>query len=231
MGTALEPILLLIETSGRLGQVALARGASIVAQRQLDEARRHARDLAPTVGDLLAQQGLKPRDLGGVFVSHGPGSYTGLRVGIMSAKALAYATGCRLLAVDTLPAIARQAPAHVQRLAVLSDAQQGKVYVQEFARSENGDLLPVTPLAIHVLSTWLDHWNDAGWLTGPGLRTMKERRSTTRILEEDTWDPRVESLLAIGFHRWQAGERDDVWSLEPLYLRPSAAEEKWDAKT
>src|SRR5205085_7377236 len=106
-----KPRVLVLETSGRSGQVALAHGDDLLAVRSLDETRRHARDLAPAVKDLLTQQGWQVRDLDAVFVSRGPGSYTGLRVGIMSAKALAYATGCALLGIDTFAAIARQAPA------------------------------------------------------------------------------------------------------------------------
>ena len=79
--------LLLIETSGRVGQVALADGPSVVGVRRLEESRHHARDLAPAVADLLAAASWTPRDLSAVAVSRGPGSYTGLRVGIMSAKA------------------------------------------------------------------------------------------------------------------------------------------------
>src|SRR5206468_351809 len=89
-----EPRLLILETSSQAGQVALAAGERLLGVRRLDEARRHARDLAPAVRELLVEQGWRPRDLHGVVVSRGPGSYTGLRVGIMSAKALAYATGC-----------------------------------------------------------------------------------------------------------------------------------------
>src|SRR5215471_12911522 len=103
--------LLLLETSGRVGQVALAEGGRLRGVRRLEETRRHARDLAPAVRELLAAQGWRVRDLHGVIVSRGPGSYTGLRVGIMSAKALAYATGCTLLAIDTFAVIAGQAPA------------------------------------------------------------------------------------------------------------------------
>src|SRR5437870_6540619 len=130
-----EPRCLILETSGRIGQVALAHGARLGGVRQLDEARRHARDLAPAVRDLLAQAGWTARSLNAVIVSRGPGSYTGLRVGIMSAKALAYATGCTLVAIDTFAAIAQQAPAEVQQLDVLADAQQNRVYVQRFARA------------------------------------------------------------------------------------------------
>src|SRR5947208_1983541 len=120
MSTA-EPRLLILKTSGRAGQVALAEGETLLGLRRLDEARRHARDLAPAVAELLAARGWAPRDVRGVIVSRGPGSYTGLRVGVMSAKAFAYATGAVLLAVDTFVALALQAPGEVAELDVLAD--------------------------------------------------------------------------------------------------------------
>src|SRR5262245_25336168 len=132
------PRFLILETSDRMGQVWLARGDRLLRGRRLDEARRHARDLAPAVAELLAGEGWRPRDLDAVVVGRGPGSYTGLRVGVMSAKALAYATGCALVAVDTFTAIALQAPDEADRLDVLADAQQDNVYVQAFARPGPG---------------------------------------------------------------------------------------------
>src|ERR1041385_8383863 len=122
----MEPHLLVIETSGRAGTVGVAVGHDLRRVRRLDEARRHARDLAPAVAELLKAEGWKARDLQAVTVSRGPGSYTGLRVGIMSAKTLAYATGCVLLAVDTFAAIAHQAPAEALCLDVIADAQQDR---------------------------------------------------------------------------------------------------------
>ena len=90
---------LLVETSGRVGKLGLARDGAIVRSTRLEETRRLARDLAPIVGELLEAEKLRPKDVMGVMVSIGPGSYTGLRVGITSAKSFAYATGCRLIAV------------------------------------------------------------------------------------------------------------------------------------
>jgi len=227
------PRLLILETSGRAGQVALARGESVLDLRRLDEARRHARDLAPAVAALLEAQGWKPRELDGVIVSRGPGSYTGLRVGIMSAKVFAYATGCALIAVDTFAAIAQQAPARASRVAVLADAQQGRVYVQEYARTGAGTaLLAVTPLAIRQFGEWLASVDPEVWLSGPGLLVHgDERPATSPVVDQTDWEPRPESLLHLGLARYRAGERDDSWSLEPLYLRPSSAEEKWDQRS
>src|SRR6516162_1038312 len=115
---------LILETSGRAGQVAVAEGGRVLAERRLSETRRHGRDLAPAVAELLAGQGWPLKSVGAVVVGRGPGSYTGLRVGIISAKAFAYATGARLLAVDTFAAIAAQAPAEARQVDVLADAQQ-----------------------------------------------------------------------------------------------------------
>src|SRR5438034_1064164 len=127
----MEPRVLIIETSSRTGSVALAEGPVLRGTRPLDEARRHAQDLAPAVSDLLKGVAWRPRDIQAVFVSRGPGSYTGLRVGIMSAKVFAYATGAALLGIETFQAIATQIPQECSGPAdVLGDAQQGKVYVQ-----------------------------------------------------------------------------------------------------
>ena len=229
MSGAAEPRLLILETSGRVGQVAVAEGDVLRAVRRLDEARRHARDLAPAVRDLLAGQGWRPRDVPAVVVSLGPGSYTGLRVGIMSAKAFAYATGCALVAVETFAAIAAQAPPEAVRLDVLADAQQGKVYVQGFGRAAPAEFpLPATPLRIEPFADWLARREPSAWATGPGLRAHEQHLlADPRVVDRGLWDPQPESLLRLGLARYRAGIRDDVWSVEPLYLRPSSAEENW----
>src|SRR5207247_6191598 len=96
-----KPGWLILETSGRVGQVALAEGENLLAGQRLDETRRHGRDLAPAVVSLLKGFGWKPRAVNVVLVSRGPGSYTRLRVGIMSARTFAYGTGAALLTMDT----------------------------------------------------------------------------------------------------------------------------------
>ena len=105
---------LIIETSSRGGQIGLSIDGVIAHSAQLDPTRRNNRDLAPTTGALLQEAGILPKQLTGVMVSQGPGSFTGLRVGVMSAKMLAYATGCKLIAVPTFCAIAEQTPSGFQ---------------------------------------------------------------------------------------------------------------------
>lgn len=223
---------MLLETSGRVGQVGLAQGPQLCGTRRLDEARRHARDLAPAVAGLLAEQGWTPRSLAAVLVSRGPGSYTGLRVGIMSAKTFAYTTGCALVAVPTFAAIAQQAPPEAARVEVIADAQQDKIYVECFVRTESSlEWQSECPLRIQTLADWLAQRPPDIWVTGPGLHVYASRLpATLGVTAAPTWDPRLESILAIGLARFAAGQRDNLWTLEPLYLRPSAAEEKWKAR-
>jgi tRNA threonylcarbamoyladenosine biosynthesis protein TsaB len=227
MTELVSPRLLILETSGRPGRVAVALGEKLGTVRLLEESRRHARDLAPAVAELLAAQGWGPRQLHAVLVSRGPGSYTGLRVGVMSAKALAYATGCALVAVDTFAAVALQASPEASRVEVVADAQQDKVYVQPFARAGQG-WQPLAPLAIRVFDEWLSAKEPAAWVTGPGLSKWEERLPPgTPVAPRERWEPQASSVLQLGLARYLLGERDDPFALEPLYLRPSSAEQQW----
>jgi len=224
------PRLLILETSGRGGFVALAQGPELCGVRRLDEARRHARDLAPATAELLAAHGWKARDLNGVIVGRGPGSYTGLRVGVMSAKTLAYAVGCALIGVETFAVVAAQAPGGADRVDVLADAQQEKVYVQSFGR-EGGGGRPLDELAVRPFADWLAGRTSDAWVSGPGLhRWAAKLPAGAPVVDAALWDPRPECLLRLGLDRYTAGERDDPFGLEPLYLRPSSAEEQHRAR-
>jgi len=215
--------LLIIETSHRVGCVALALGDALVGERALDESRRHARDLVPAIQELLQTQGWRARELDGVIVSRGPGSYTGLRVGIMTAKTLAFATGCALIAIDTFAALAHQAPADCLNLDLIADAQQDHVYAQRFGAHPE-------PLVVLPLEMWLE--SARAWhvtVTGPGLEKYGERFRDLTTLPPENWNAQPASLLALGLERIRRGERDDPFAVEPLYLRASEAERKWEA--
>ena len=205
---------LLIETSGRTGRVGLARGTDIVQNRTLDETRRMARDLAPAIGEMLQAEGLEPKMISSVMVSIGPGSYTGLRVGITSAKAFAYATGCKLIAVPTFAALALQVPQESGEVWVIADALQGLIYRQRYS---NG--MPLDELRIDSASEVLENVPPGVWLAGPGLATYK-LNDAGLVLE-----PSLESVLRARSPIQPLG-REEMFALEPLYLRGSSAEEK-----
>jgi tRNA threonylcarbamoyladenosine biosynthesis protein TsaB len=226
----MEVKFLLLETSGLNAQVGLGLGSRVLVQQALDIHHRHNRDLAPTVAALVRGAGWQPRDLQAVIVSRGPGSYTGLRVGIMSAKTLAYATGCRLIAVETFACLARQAPQDVSSLDVVADAQQGNVYTQSFERNERTRVWQTTSaLSVEPVSAWLARRQPSTEVTGPGLIPLANKLGAfAKFVPSDCWLPKLETLLEAGIDQ-NSIVPAELLTLEPLYLRPSSAEQKWDS--
>lgn len=217
---------LVLETSGRRGTVALGEGERLVG-RTLAAGRRHARDLTAFVKELLDAEGWTARDLTGVIVSRGPGSFTGLRVGIMSAKAFAYAVGAKLVAVDTFGAIAEQSPPEAFAVHILADGQQGKVYQQLFHRDViEGQWQPDAEVRIVPLDEWIATLGGEAWVSGPGVEVYRNRLpKSVRIVAEDDREPQAASVYRIGLRQATEGNFADVWGLEPAYLRGSYAEE------
>lgn len=224
-----SPRLLLLDTSGKVGRVALAQDDELGEVRTLDESRRHVRDLAPTISALCAARNWKVRDLEAVIISIGPGSYTGLRVGIMSAKTLAFAAGCVVLGLETFAIVARQARPEARQIDVLADAQQQNLYVQRWRRMEMG--WESDPLRIAPARDWLAKLKPDVWVTGPGLRLHEASiPEANPMVAVERREPQPRTMLELGMERWRRGDADDFWTLEPLYLRPSNAEENWDRR-
>lgn len=213
----MAPYRLLLETSSRTPLVALADEHAVVVEERLEAQRRNARDLVPTIARLLAHVGRKPRDLAGILVGLGPGSYTSLRVGLMTAKTLAYAVGCPLVGVPTMPILAQQAGE--ARVDVVIDAQKDLLYAQSFEHT-----MPLGELRIVAVSVWLAERDPAILVTGPGL--SKIVAPMLRRTSEAVWHPTAAGVLAVGSVLPPA----DPFTLVPLYLRPSAAEQQWDAR-
>jgi tRNA threonylcarbamoyladenosine biosynthesis protein TsaB len=228
---------LVIESSGRVGQLGLLRDGAFVRSRRLEESRRLARDLASNVGAMLLDEQLEPKDVAGVMVSVGPGSYTGLRVGITSAKTFAYATKCPLIAVPTFHAIALQAPDDAKQIWVVADALQGLVYVQEFIApsrpispleesvGRNRAFLSHTELRIDRAEILGDAPSDV-WFTGPGIAVHGARLPPhALVVGEADRDPKLESVYRAA-SSLSPLSKEALFALEPLYLRGSSAEEK-----
>ena len=105
----MNPTILHIETATDVCSVALSRGAEIIGLKEEAGGNNHAKHLLPFVDEVLKQGGCTVRDLNGIAVSIGPGSYTGLRIGVSTAKGIAYTAGIPVMAVSTLESIAQGA--------------------------------------------------------------------------------------------------------------------------
>jgi tRNA threonylcarbamoyladenosine biosynthesis protein TsaB len=222
-----------IETSGRYGSVAAVRDDVCLAQRALSRTgRRHARTLVTELQELLNSAEISPERLDVVAVSIGPGSFTGLRVGLVCAKTMAYATGATLIAVDTFEAVSRNAPADVDHQFVIGDAQRGELFVGRYQRTLDGGWERVGEIQIVPLETWRDQLPGDVLVSGPGLEVYQaELSGYARLLDTECWTPFASQVARIGLERALAGTSDDPFSIVPRYLRRSGAEEKLDSRS
>jgi len=225
---------LAMDTSTSTMALALDIGGGMIFTSEGDPTQRHGRGLVPAIRDLLRSAGLPPADLDALAVGLGPGSYTGLRVGLTAAKVLAFAGGRPLVGLDSLEAIARNAPTDTLRVAVVADAQRGDLYAADFARDRpGGPLRRSSPTRIESVLRWVAGLEGQGPVTamGPGLgRVTAALPASVSVAGASDSHPRGEILAALAREALDSGRRDDPWFLEPLYLRRSAAEDQWDAR-
>jgi len=227
-------ILLALDTSTDRAAFGLESESGAIVSTSTEPARRHGRDLVPRLADALAAAGLKVRDVEVIAVGVGPGSYTGLRVGLMAAKTLAYATGAALVGFDSLEGIARNAPAHARRVSVVADAQRGQVYAADFIHEAGGPPRCVRATQVEPLAAWLARLEPETIVLGPALEAPRIRSLLPATLElaDPVFNyPDGRGLLALAREVWATGRRDDPWLLEPQYLRQSSAALQWDART
>jgi tRNA threonylcarbamoyladenosine biosynthesis protein TsaB len=226
--------ILALDTSTERAVIAVATAAGGFYEALTEAARRHGRDLIPVLRELLDGAGLRPVEIDAVAVGLGPGSYTGLRVGVTAAKTLVYATGAQLLGLDSLQAVARNAPPEALRISVIGDAQRGDLYVADLLRPTVG-APPVALAETHIepLAAWIDRLEPGTFVLGPALDSPAIRAAILArfpTVEAARNSPRGGPLLEMALEAWADGRREDPWLLEPRYLRRSAAEDQWNVR-
>jgi tRNA threonylcarbamoyladenosine biosynthesis protein TsaB len=225
-------IILAIDTSTLRAAVALARPGGPVRVAPPDPDRRHGRGLVPSISRLLEEEGLGAADLEAVAIGLGPGSYTGLRIGLTAAKCLAFVANKPLVGLDSLEAIARNAPEDALRVAVAADAQRGDAYVAEFSRGRPGaPLFRVGPTRIEPLGPWSFGLEPDTLVLGPALdRLDVDWPASLRRGTPDQGHPDGSRLIPLAIEAYEAGRRVDPFFVEPVYLRRSAAEDQWERR-
>jgi len=228
VGESRAESILAMDTSTDRATVVLARadGESLLAP--VGDSRRHGRGLVSTIRDLLRRGGLRPEQLGTIGVGLGPGSFTGLRIGLTAAKTLAYALGCPVHGFDSLEAIGRNAPGEALRVVAVGDAQRGDLFAADFARDRvNGPLRRTRPTRLECIETWPPSLDPGTFILGPSLGRAEPAWPQGAIRTDITLGyPAGPILIELTRERMVEGAGLDVWFLEPSYVRRSAAEEK-----
>jgi tRNA threonylcarbamoyladenosine biosynthesis protein TsaB len=222
---------LALETSGRVGSIALLEAgdgsAPVLRDLGLPAAERSARSLLPSIDSLLREFAWRPADLELIATTTGPGSFTGLRIGVVAAKTLAYVTGAKLVGVHTLAAIAVGAGVDAPRLWTVLDSQRQELFVASFdpRRSISEQETPATEIL--SVDAWLARLTPGDAVAGPPLAKCRERiPAGIAIVDEAQWSPAAGFTGQLAVELLRRGTSIDPLALVPNYYRKSAAEDK-----
>lgn len=228
--------ILAIDTASSVSSVAVASEGKLQAEVTVEAGRTHSETLLSHIEGALSFAGVERSALRGVAVSIGPGSFTGLRIGLATAKAIAYGLDIPLVGISTLAALALAFPVSGVYTLALMDAQKGNAYAGLY-EWRDGNLHEVRPVRVAPLAEAIAEAADMGkpvLLTGELV--MKKRARLDNLPENVTLAPahlltaRASYVAWLGIARLAAGERDDLMTLEPFYIRRSEAEVLWEKR-
>jgi len=225
-----EPLILAIETSGRTGSVAIARGHGLLAEKIFSGHMRHGAELLTTVRELLCQFNLKPKQIKHIYLSAGPGSFTGLRIATTFAKTMHLANEAKIVTVDTLDCLAANIDDYtlntgtdISRTAAILDAKRGQFFIAVYENSKT-QRKKILPSCIMTATEFLEQFAEAEkpiWLLGEGLVYYKDKFSADGINFTDNqyWYPKASNIHKIGLKLANENRFADPLTLSPNYLR------------
>ncbi|MCJ7546336.1 MAG: tRNA (adenosine(37)-N6)-threonylcarbamoyltransferase complex dimerization subunit type 1 TsaB [Deltaproteobacteria bacterium] len=221
-----------LDTATLCGSIGIIDDDKVVAEYALHREETLSARLLPAIQTLLAEARLDLHEIDGIAVSLGPGSFTGLRVGLSAVKGLALATQKPAAGIPTLDALAYNLPFTPYQICPLLDARKGQIYTALYKNRAGGFLEQVTPyqvLSPAALIEAIPHEETV--FLGDGVKVCQEL-ITQRLAAKALFAPlhlgflRGTTVAELGLKRLGRGESDDISALVPIYVRPSDAELK-----
>ncbi len=212
------PIILNIETATKNCSVALAKDGKTVAYKEIAEQNfSHAEKLHVFIEELLVENQLKFSDLSAIAVSQGPGSYTGLRIGVSSAKGLCYALNIPLIAIDTLQLLAKQIQINEGIILPMIDARRMEVFSAFYDKNYNQ--IRTTQAEI-IDATSYEEISQKIHLVGDGIEKFKNTLTHEKfIFHSNVVFPSSKEMSELSFDKYQVSNFVDVAYFEPYYLK------------
>jgi tRNA threonylcarbamoyladenosine biosynthesis protein TsaB len=216
-------MLLAIDTATRYASLALYDASGVVAEKSWRSGNNHSVETLPAIAELLAQQHLTAMDLTGVTVAQGPGSFTGLRIGMSIAKGLCLALNIPLIAIPTLDIIAYAVGDPGGRIYAVLEAGRGRICVAAYHFEEG---LPIREgeIELHVASAWQVPTQEPVLITGEVSVELAERILQQADAEQIIISSLASSLRRAGYlaelawERLQNGQTDELDTLSPVYV-------------
>lgn len=228
--------ILALDTATLVSSVALATTDTLLAEITLQTKKTHSELLMPHIAKLMDMAEVAKSDLKAVAVSIGPGSFTGLRIGLSTAKTLAYAMNIPLIGVPTLAAMAYGCPVPGVILAPMLDAQKGNVYqaLFEWQQGELTEIQPATVMKVDTVFEQLIQYDRPVVLLGEAAviyrGKIEQIGKNLMAAAPHVIIQRAGSVAGLGLKLLEKGVVHDAMSLEPLYIRRSEAEVLWERR-
>jgi len=226
--------ILAVETSGKVGSVALGDPQKVLAEENLPGRMRHAAALVPVIGDLCRRVGWSADALTDVYLSIGPGSFTGLRIGVALTRTLCWSLGTTVVAVPTMEVLARnglQADPVPPHVAILLDAKRNQVYTACYALVD-GDCRRIHDACLADPRRFLEACPRPLAVLGEGIPHHRHvlHDLDVDVLDESLWPGRASEVWTIGRRLAEAGRFTPAGDLLPHYIRQPEAVEKWERR-
>jgi len=216
---------LAFDTSSERGSVALLEGAILRAELRSNTSAEHSALLLESVDFLLKRAGWNLKDLTLIASGVGPGSFTGIRIGVATGLGLAQSLGIPFVGVSGLDALARRAAFVEGRIGVLLDARRSQFYFGKY-ESGKGRLRRLDKPALIDAADSKSHFMDIDWMTGD-LDEDQSRAAGKFFPRRARWIPTdlflSETIGRLGLERKRAWRSGDFLTAEPLYIRPPDA--------
>ena len=221
-------LILSIETGTDICSVALANDGELMALRESDEGRDHAKKVALFVDELLRETGVQPSDLDAIAVGKGPGSYTGLRIGVSFAKGMCYALDIPLIAIGSLDALTEVAREDYDagildieeeewakaKLCPLVDARRMEVYAEVF--DNEGKALTGVVAEVVTEESFKEWRKDKFVIFGNGAKKCTELLSDAIFVDIA---PSARGIVRLAEESFKAQKFEDLAYFEPFYLK------------
>ncbi len=222
--------LLAFESSAKAASVALLDDGRLLAESYQNSGLTHSRTLLQMAEDLLRNCDLTPRDIDAAAVAAGPGSFTGVRIGVAAAKGFCWGRELPCYGVSTLEAMARSASALDGLLVPAMDARRSQVYTAAFSCRDGAieRVMDDSAIAVEELGERLKKWEGPKFLVGDGAElcynTLRDAVPGLRLVPEHLRFQRASGAALAAWELIRRGEPGDAALLAPRYLRLSQAE-------
>ena len=218
-----------IETSGLVGNIAVCDGETVVSKKTYGKNFSHGKEIVSSLESIFNEIKWEPNEIDLIAVSTGPGSYTGLRIGVTCAKTLAYGLEKPVIDVPTLDVLVENVKdTNAKTICPVLDAKRKSVYACIYDRSSNEnrkstDFLIISPDSL------IDILPESTLIFGDGIAPYREiftQKNLTIVEDDNLCISDAADVARLGLERYEQGIRCEINALAPLYLRKSEAEER-----